>query len=237
MTRPPENVLLTLAKGRLLAPAKRSALVTALLIQPEYDLFRVALRVVDSREVQVDFKLVLKLLRFYGNEGHCIATSAAVCRLPPRHFHPLFRRAWKRWANSTRQRIDLALTLGSFLRLNPGEGSRYRPLIRDLLFDPAHDVVLRGLSMSRFLAPMRKDELQRYIRCSRSTSWEKRVNVAHGVEWLLKSNTIPERTKRLSLQPPLLDALRRLTKDLNLDVRRAARIALRLAKALPPTPR
>lgn len=218
-----------MVKGDLLSPAARSTLVTALMLQPEYDLFSAAVDAVDSRRADVDSRLILKLAHAYGGEGHRIVTAAPFSRLPPRHFHPPFARAWRRWSRSPSLRARLALTLEGFLGRNPTESPRYRSLIRDLLFDSSHEAVLRGLSMVRHLAPLKEDELQRLTRCSRSRSWERRVNLALGVQWLLESGVIPERAKTLSLKEPLVHALRRLARDSNRDVRAAARRTLLLA--------
>jgi len=218
-----------LVRDERLPASVRSTLTTALMLQPDYDLFSAAIEAVDSGEVEIDSSLVLKLVQDYGDEGHRIVTEAPFARLPTRHFRPAFSRAWRRWSRSAVLRSRLALTLESFLGRNPGEGQRYRPLIRGLLFDSRHESALRGLAMVRYLAPMREDELQRLIHCSRSKSWEKRVNLALGIQWLLESKELSERAKKLSLRPSLVQALRRLTRDPNQDVRGAAMSALRLA--------
>lgn len=230
-SRPESPIFLLLNRGtRLLDPAALSMLATALMLQPHYDLFSAALDTVDDGRIKVDDELVLKLISEYGAESHRIVTSAAFARVSPRRFHPAFARAWRRWNQVASLRSRLALTLEGFLGRRPAEAPRYRSLIRQLLLDSSHESVLRGLAMVRHLAPLREDELRRMIRHSRSRSWEKRVNLALGVQWLLESTSIPERAKKAALQGPLARALERLARDPHPDVRGAASTAVLLGE-------
>jgi len=191
---------------------------------------------IDQKKLRLDARLIKELY------AACpprlkprFAFAAAVSRLPPRDFNPLFMDAYRR-EMTAEQRFDLAGRLDYFLRQNPEETPKYRPLILQLLRSPEPDLCTAGLVSAGLLDELEPSDL-RFIERKLSARYaDHRMNAVNALARLVgRRDRLAPEVRAFCASKPVLTRLRWMrTHDRNEYVRECARVFFRVAAARPP---
>jgi hypothetical protein len=199
-----------------------------------------ARRAIDEKKVRLDARFVKDLYAACPPRlKPSFAFTAAVARLPPSDFDPIFRDAYRR-KMTVELRRDLASRLDYFLRRNPPEAERYRPLILSLMRNPRAELCTVGLGLAGLLDALGPAELALLERKLSSRSADQRMNALNAMARLLsRRHLVASETLDFCTSAAVLARVRHLrAHDRNEFVRACARNLLRTARppARPVTP-
>jgi hypothetical protein len=133
------------------------------------------------------------------------------------------------------RRFRLACRLDHFLRLNPEEVPKYRPLILELLWSPEPDLCTAGLVTAGLLDDLEPSELRFIERKLSARFANHRMNAVNALARLVgRRDRIAPEVRAFCESKPVLTRLRWMrTHDRNELVRECARVFFRVAALRP----
>jgi hypothetical protein len=190
---------------------------------------------IDQKKLRLDARLIKELYAACPPRLKPRFAFAAVSRLAPRDFKPIFMDAYRR-EMTVEQRFDLAGRLDYFLRQNPEEAPKYRPLIRELLKSPEPDLCTAGLVTTGLLDDLEPAELRFIERKLSARFADHRMNAVNALARLVgRRDQIAPEVRAFCESKPVLTRIRWMrTHDRNELVRECARVFFRVAAARQP---